>query len=358
MRYDDFKSAQFVPSFLEINSEPIVQPIGYINKFFLDAFDVFCKQIADIATVPSAPYLLEYSLLCSSEVLADLYAQWDLPLYLDNDLETNQKYIHRVSTTPFGTPSMIDNIIKYVCDRDTVTGTSTVTSTPHQYDIHVSGDLAGLDINNVITRILDQTNILMPVTETFVGFVIEDAFEDASTYISDPHIYVGNVYEAQPSYIVYYNRKWSLHFNGDLTTEKVKHIQNYRTLTDEGLVAAKASLDASINAGDNLLRKSVPPYAIKPFSLSEIPSSIDTMMTNITTGQWERGPTVEHTFDPDLIIVPERPSIEALHAIGATLYAVTLISSSPLIYQASAEEPGISNWYWIDASQQWVGTLP
>lgn len=358
MKYDEFDAIQFVPSFLEINGSNTVQSTGYINKFFLDAFNTFCKQIDHICISQAAPYSLESCLLCSSAVVKDLFEQWDIPLYLDNSLTTNQKYIHRVSTTPFGTPSMVDNIIKYVCDRDTVTGTSTVTSTPHQYNVHVSGDSVGLDINNVITRILDQTNILMPVTETFVGFVIEDAFEDTSTYISDPHIYVGNVYEAQPSYIVYYNRKWSLHFDGDIAPQRTKHMQNYRTLTGDGLMAAKAAFEATTAAGDNLLRKSVQPYDIKPFSLSEISSSINTMMTGITSGQWERGTTVAHTFDPDLIITAERPSIEALHASGATLYAVTLISSSPLIYQASAEEPGISNWYWIDASQQWVGTLP
>ena len=173
MKYNELNLKEFVPSFLAIVSDKIIQPRNAVNEFFLKAVELFYKPIQNLAIAVGAPFSLESCKACSNDILRDYYDEFQLPYFVECSLEAKQNFLYRTCTTPVGTAPMVDVAVKYAGNRDTVSGSTLPTEMPHVYTLRVAGDIAGIYTDDFVRRYIAVANVVLPVTEALESVSFE-----------------------------------------------------------------------------------------------------------------------------------------------------------------------------------------
>lgn len=179
MRYDELDLTQLLPDGQPLNEENHVENRGYINAFFLRAFEWWYREFAHYAKSYAAPYSLDACMACTQSELQRFIEEAGCIFYNGNSIETNATFTNSLYTIPLGTDGIINAITQYIFNSRAVTGTVDYTGLQaHHYRIIAEGELESGEITpEVMARFDAILNNFVPVTEKIDGFTLREAVE-------------------------------------------------------------------------------------------------------------------------------------------------------------------------------------
>lgn len=165
-----------LPYGIGVNSSDTVVSRNAINEFFLQAVLNVYNEIEHYAVTFAAPQSYEALQLCSHEELAAFAEEQKCRYYYTNDLEVNAYFCYCLYNKNTNSSVGLDAIIKYVFNSLDVTGEPYYADQdPHCYKILCTGDVAtSILTTEIISRIHENINQLVSVTEKWNGLVIRD----------------------------------------------------------------------------------------------------------------------------------------------------------------------------------------
>lgn len=175
MKYNELDLTAFLPDGQPLNEADRVESKGYINAFFLRAFEWWYEKKAHYAISYAAPYSLDACMACTQAELQRFIEEGGQPFYSGNSIETNARFAHAIYTQQVGTSGRVDSVVKYILNNSDVSGRVSYDGLPpHYYNIIASGDLTASTLTpEVMSRIEALLNDLAPVTEKINGVVLE-----------------------------------------------------------------------------------------------------------------------------------------------------------------------------------------
>lgn len=175
MKYNELDLTAFLPDGQPLNEENHVESNGYINAFFLRAFEWWYGKFAHYAKSYAAPYSLDACMACTQAELQQFIEEGGQPFYAGNSVETNALFAHAIYTQPVGTAGRVDSVVKYILNNADVHGRVDYTGLPpHYYNVIASGDLTASTLTpEIMARIDALLDELAPVTEKINGVVLE-----------------------------------------------------------------------------------------------------------------------------------------------------------------------------------------
>jgi len=177
MRYNELNLIPLLPDGQPVNEESHVESRGYINAFFLRAFEWWYGKFSHYALSFAAPYNLEACMACNQAELQKFIEEAGVRFYNTNATATNAAFANALFTIPWGTPPMVEAFAKYILNSPNTTGSVDYNGLPpHHYTLLLDGELDAAELTpEILTRISDAANDLAPVTEKLDGVVLTEA---------------------------------------------------------------------------------------------------------------------------------------------------------------------------------------
>lgn len=196
MKYNELDLNYFIPDGLRVNDSDIIEKRNAINTFFLRAFELWYRNnLQDHTINVQAPYSMEALMACSDleldtfleELGAHNYAV-DLETPAESVHEAKAAFVYALKTCGYGTVELIDAIVKFAFNRDSVRSFVDYENCPdHHFNLDIRGDVSSIDIMDTIkSRIIYNLNKYNLVTEKLLGVNLMDLVEAEKVYVSDP----------------------------------------------------------------------------------------------------------------------------------------------------------------------------
>ena len=193
MNFYELDLKQILPYGIPVNSDSHVEPIDYINEFFLRGFKSWFAGlyevddpdlIRDYSRSCTAPNSIAACSFCTDDQLKDMITEAGFIYYPGNSHETNAKFLYDINHVPYGTENYLSILAQYIADDPDVSAEIIYDDhAPYTYSIRFYGDISGsTNVNTMTTRMLEHLTILGTAHTICTDFQYEDSDTEMHAY--------------------------------------------------------------------------------------------------------------------------------------------------------------------------------
>lgn len=206
MKFYDLDLLQLLPDGTPVNTANKVESTGYINDFFLQAFDDYYNQlfkidhglIYDYSRSCQGLYSTTCSLLSSDDELAQRILDAGLHYYNDNSHESNANFVHRMNLMQSGREDDLKHLVMYAADLFALNIDIIYEGhMPYVYGLNIYGDItASANTESILYRLLQCLTVLTPAHTKLNDITFEDVGNDLNVYAAVAGDDISYSYEA------------------------------------------------------------------------------------------------------------------------------------------------------------------
>ena len=194
MKFYEIDLAQIVPYGIPVNTDSHVEPIGYINDFFLKGFEAYFKSLftingdilaTDYSRSCMAPVTYETCAFCTTDQLQDAITEAGFMFYSANSHYTNAKFLHDITIIPFGSEKYLTAVAQYIANSDSVEAYATYSEdNPYRYSINFVGDITATEnVETITSRMIENLKVVGTAHTLVTDFTFEDTGTNVGCYI-------------------------------------------------------------------------------------------------------------------------------------------------------------------------------
>lgn len=208
MKFYEIDLTQIVPYGIPVNTDSRVEQTGCINDFFLKGFEACFKSLftvddgtleKDYSRSCMSPVTYETCAFCTTDQLQDAITEAGFMFYSANSHYTNAKFLHDITTIPFGSEKYLTAVARYIANSDSVEAYATYSdNNPYRYTINFVGDITATEnVETITSRMIENLKIVGTAHTLVTDFTFEDTGTEVGCYIGITADDVVNEYDAK-----------------------------------------------------------------------------------------------------------------------------------------------------------------
>lgn len=208
MKFYEIDLNQIVPYGIPVNTDSHVEQTGYINDFFLKGFEAYYKSLftvdgdvleKDYSRSCMSPVTYETCAFCATDQLQDAITEAGFMFYSANSHYTNAKFLHDITTIPFGSEKYLTAVAQYIANSDSVEAYATYSEdNPYRYSINFVGDITTTEnVETITSRMIENLKIVGTAHTLITDFTFEDTGTEVGCYIGITADDVTNEYDVE-----------------------------------------------------------------------------------------------------------------------------------------------------------------
>lgn len=208
MKFYEIDLTQIVPYGIPVNTDSHVEYTGYINDFFLKGFEAYFKSLftvdgdsleKDYSRSCMSPVTYETCAFCTTDQLQDAITEAGFMFYSANSHYTNAKFLHDITTIPFGSEKYLTAVAQYIANSDSVEAYATYSEdNPYRYSINFVGDITATEnVETITSRMIENLKIVGTAHTLVTDFTFEDTGTEVGCYIGITADDVTNEYDVE-----------------------------------------------------------------------------------------------------------------------------------------------------------------